>query len=99
MPDKRTINLAVPAELADAFDHACSVYGHGKQKGLILAAAIRMFLDADPTEQGERIRQVFAADVLKGVEAMQLRHAHPPSDHTPRKAAKKRGRSKKPFHG
>ncbi|MEO0965394.1 MAG: hypothetical protein AAFY08_09760 [Planctomycetota bacterium] len=92
MSDKRTINLAIPADLADEFDRVSAIFGHGKQKGLILAAAIRLFLDTPPERQGELIQAVFADEVSRGVRAMRLGQS-PPA----RKAAKKRGQSKKPF--
>jgi hypothetical protein len=70
MRSRKTINLAVPADLAEQFDAICGVYGHGKQKGLVLAAAMLMFLEAHPEAQGEAIERVFQADVAQGVKQM-----------------------------
>lgn len=70
MRSRKTINLAVPTDLAEQFDAVCGVYGHGKQKGLVLAAAILMFLESHPEEQGQAIERVFQADVADGVKQM-----------------------------
>jgi hypothetical protein len=70
MRTKRTINLAVPADLLDEFNEACRAYGHGKQKGMVLSAAMLMFLKADPRAQGRCLEEVLKADVADGVARM-----------------------------
>jgi len=70
MLKKKTVNLTVPAELLAEFDEVCRHYGHGKQKGMVLSAAILMFLKADPVEQGECLKEVATAQITSGVQAM-----------------------------
>lgn len=70
MREKRTINLAVPEDLLEQFTEICAVYGHGKQKGMVLSAAILMFLKADPRAQGRCLEEVLQADVSQGVERL-----------------------------
>jgi hypothetical protein len=99
---KKTLNLSVPVELHAAFEDACGQYGHAKQKGMVLSAAIVMFLEADPVEQGEYLKQVATAEITDGVDAMLQRARALQSQkvtsreaaHRPRKAAKARGRSR-----
>lgn len=67
---KKTINLAVPELLLEQFMAVCSEYGHGKQKGLVLSAAMLMFLKADPVAQGRCIEEIMKADVADGVSRM-----------------------------
>ena len=93
MPPKRTINLSIDEDLLQRFNEACSAYGHGKQKGLVLSAAIRMFLDADPRDQGAYLEAIFRDDIDKGVATMMAKRGE--ADR-PRKAAKKRGPSQRP---
>ena len=70
MARKKTINLAVPESLLHEFNEVCAHYGHGKQKGLVLSAAILMFLEADPSEQGKALERIMIADVRSGVESL-----------------------------
>jgi hypothetical protein len=70
MARKKPINLSVPAELLDEFYTVCRHYGHGKQKGQVLSAAMLMFLRADPEEQGRCLEQVVSADITEGVAQM-----------------------------
>ena len=70
MPPKKTINLAVPEPLLDEFNEVCAHYGHAKQKGLVLSAAILMFLEADPAEQGKALERIMIADVRSGVHSL-----------------------------
>ena len=67
---KKTINLAVPAELLEHFNAVCMEYGHAKQKGLVLSAAISMFLRADPVDQGQAIENIVRAEIAEGVSRM-----------------------------
>ena len=70
MPAKKTINLAVPQPLLEEFNEVCAHYGHAKQKGLVLSAAMLMFLEADPAEQGKALERIMIADVRSGVESL-----------------------------
>ena len=70
MPRKKTINLAVPEPLLNEFNEVCAHYGHGKQKGLVLSAAILAFLESDPAEQGKALERIMIADVRSGVEGL-----------------------------
>lgn len=70
MAKKKTINLAVPTELLDEFNRVCQQYGHVKQKGQVLSAAMLMFLRADPAEQGRCLEDVVGADITAGVARM-----------------------------
>ena len=67
---KKTINLAVPAELLEHFNAVCLEYGHAKQTGLVLSAAIEMFLRADPVDQGQAIKSIVHAEIAEGVSRM-----------------------------
>lgn len=89
---KQAMNLTVPQDLADAFYAVCDEYGHGKQKGMILSAAIWMFLEADPADQGRCIKAVASAEIDEGVQRMiaKLKGGDP---RRPRMAAKAAGRS------
>lgn len=73
MARKKTINLAIPEPLLNEFNEVCRHYGHAKQKGLVLSAAILMFLEADPAEQGEALEQILISDVRAGVDSMIVR--------------------------
>ena len=70
MLEKKPVNLTVPTELLAEFDEVCRHYGHGKQKGMVLSAAMLMFLKADPVEQGECLKEVATAQITSGVQAM-----------------------------
>ncbi|MEL7088051.1 MAG: hypothetical protein AAGL98_06360, partial [Planctomycetota bacterium] len=70
MARKPTVNLAVPEPLLNEFNAVCRAYGHNKQKGQILSAALMMFLEADPRDQGRWIQEVARADVERGVAAL-----------------------------
>ncbi|MFP4144666.1 MAG: hypothetical protein ACLFV3_05940 [Phycisphaeraceae bacterium] len=70
MARKKALNLAIPEQLLDEFNEACQIYGHGKQKGMVLSAAILMFLRAEPEVQGRYLEEVIRADVSAGVERM-----------------------------
>lgn len=60
---KKTINLTVPVDLAEAFDGVCGRYGHGKQKGMVLSAAILMFIEAPAQQQADWVKRVAVAEV------------------------------------
>ncbi|MCC7406623.1 MAG: hypothetical protein IT442_01030 [Phycisphaeraceae bacterium] len=60
---KKTLNLAVPAELLADFNRVCALYGHGKQKGMVLSAALLMFLEAPASEQVSFVRRAALAEV------------------------------------
>lgn len=68
MIKKKTLNLSVPEPLIEQFNIACRQYGHGKQKGMVLSAALLMFLRADPAEQGECLKQIATAQITAGVD-------------------------------
>ncbi len=70
MARKKTINLAIPEALLTEFNEVCRHYGHGKQKGMVLSAAMLMFLEADPADQGEVLERILISDVRSGVESM-----------------------------
>jgi len=70
MPRKKTINLAVPEPLLQEFNEVCAHYGHAKQKGLVLSAAILAFLESDPAEQGKALERIMIADVRSGVDML-----------------------------
>ena len=67
MLKKKTLNLSVPAELLKEFDAMCGHYGHGKQKGMVLSAAMLMFLRTDPTHQGQCLKEIAVANIESGV--------------------------------
>jgi len=73
MSRKKALNLAIPESLLRQFDIVAAAYGHGKQKGMVLAAAIAMFLDAPPERQGEFLERVMQAEVRAGVSRMKDR--------------------------
>ena len=75
MSKKKTLNLTVSAELLAEFDQVCRHYGHAKQKGMVLSAAILMFLEADPVAQGECLKEIAVADITSGVREM-IRRSH-----------------------
>ena len=70
MPQKKPLNLSVPAELLDEFYAVCENYGHAKQKGQVLSAALLMFLRADPAEQGRCLEEIAGAEINAGVARM-----------------------------
>jgi hypothetical protein len=70
MAEKKPLNLSVPAELLDEFYEVCGHYGHAKQKGQVLSAAILMFLRADPHEQGRCLEEIVSAEITSGVDQM-----------------------------
>lgn len=70
MGRKKTLNLAVPEELLGEFNAVCAQYGHAKQKGMVLSAAVLMFLRADPHTQGRFLEEVLKADISEGVQRM-----------------------------
>ena len=70
MNRKKTLNLSVPEELLHQFDTVCKQYGHAKQKGMVLSAALLMFLRSDPAEQGECLKQIATAQITHGIEAL-----------------------------
>lgn len=70
MERKKPLNLTVPADLAERFEQVCQEFGHGKQKGVVLSAAILMYLAADPEEQGDVLKQVIRNDISEGVTRM-----------------------------
>ena len=67
MPAKKRISLDVPAELADAFRDAATQYVHSKRQGEVLAAAIAMFLEAEPHRQAAMIKRVLNAQIDQGM--------------------------------
>ena len=90
MNRKKSLSLSIPVEMHKEFYDVCEQYGHAKQKGMVLSAAILMFLEADPEDQGEHLKAVLEAEISAGVRAMRSRsHSTKPA----RKAAKKAGRS------
>ncbi len=50
-----------------AFERVASAYGHGKQKGLVLSAAMLHFLEADPRDQAACVEAVMRAELDRGV--------------------------------
>lgn len=91
---KQAMNLTVPQPLADAFYAVCDTYGHGKQKGMILSAAILMFLEADPKTQGAYLKAVTGAEIDQGVRQMETQSVKPQAAvGRPRIAAKEAGKS------
>ncbi|MEM8782291.1 MAG: hypothetical protein AAGE65_05470 [Planctomycetota bacterium] len=116
MNRKPTINLAVDPKVLASFERTAAVYGHGKQKGLVLTAALLHFLEADPREQARCVEEAIRADLNAGTAKLlaeaRRRQAYataqrdasegaglklvggtPPTK--PRRAAKKRGASRK----
>lgn len=93
---KKTLNLAVPAELLADFNRVCALYGHGKQKGMVLSAALLMFLEAPASEQVRFVRRAALAEVdaaasrlgLVGQTTTRSPDASTVSASLPRKAAK-----------
>lgn len=63
---KPTINLAVDPGVLSAFERVAGTYGHGKQKGLVLTAAMLHFLEADPGEQARCVEAVMRAELAHG---------------------------------
>ncbi|MEM6553787.1 MAG: hypothetical protein AAF750_16840 [Planctomycetota bacterium] len=70
MARKPTVNLSLPESLLMEFNEVCRAYGHNKQKGQVLSAALMMFLQADPRDQGYWVQEVARADVENGVEEL-----------------------------
>ena len=73
---KKTINLAVPIDLMDQFNELCRNYGHGKQKGMVLSAAILMFIRSDPQTQGQFLQEIATIEIEAGVKKMMQRTHH-----------------------
>lgn len=61
--DKKTVNLTVPQPLLAPFDAVCARYGHGKQKGMVLSAAILMFLEAEEARQAAFVKRIAVAQI------------------------------------
>lgn len=105
MPRKPTINLALPETLLVRFNELCRTYGHNKQKGQILSAALLMFLEADPREQAEWIDAVRLAETEAGMrdllERIRLSQSKRVADNDassrPARAAKARRSAQKPL--
>ncbi|MCC6680384.1 MAG: hypothetical protein IT445_05725 [Phycisphaeraceae bacterium] len=70
MPRKKSLNLVIPEDLLRQFNEVSAAFGHGKQKGMVLSAAIAMFLDAPPPKQGQYLEQVMRAEVREGVDRL-----------------------------
>ena len=70
MNRKPTINLAVDAKVLAAFERTAAAYGHGKQKGLVLTAALLHFLEADPRDQARSVEAAMRADLNSGTAAL-----------------------------
>jgi hypothetical protein len=94
---KKTLNLAVPDDLLHAFNALCGHYGHAKQKGLVLSAALHMFLEADPREQGRHLRAVLERQVDVGVQSLLAERGEAPPPLRLTKAAKERKPAVKPL--
>jgi hypothetical protein len=106
---KKTVNLSVSEEILHRFNQICGRYGHGKQKGMVLSAAILMFLEADSALQAEFVKRIAVASVdshrqtnEKGVAGTGLGAAESKSDaksgplgtgYVPQKKAAKKARS------
>ena len=98
MGQKKTINLAVPTDVAEAFDRLSGVYGHGKQKGMVLAAAMQLFLDSTPAKQAEYVKRMATAPIDSAAMRLTQRQAKSPdSGPGQRIAAKKAGNAVKPL--
>lgn len=105
MPRKPTLNLALPETLLVRFNELCRTYGHNKQKGQILSAALLMFLESDPREQAEWIDAVRLAETEAGMrdllERIRLSQSKRVADNDaappPAQAAKVRRDAQKPF--
>ncbi len=76
MPPKKTLNLAVPADLLERFNSLCQQYGHNKQKGMVLSAAVLMFLRAEPEVQGRFLQEVATAEIEAGVKRLKNQREH-----------------------
>ena len=66
MPQKRPISFRVHPALAERFQEAAGPY-YGKL-GACFGAALLMFLEADPKEQGEFLKRVYDAEISDEVE-------------------------------
>ena len=66
MPQKRPISFRVHPALAERFQEAVGPY-YGKL-GACFSAALLMFLEADPKEQGEFLKRVYDAEINDEVE-------------------------------
>ncbi|MEM8739689.1 MAG: hypothetical protein AAGG38_14595 [Planctomycetota bacterium] len=73
MTRKPTLNLAVSEPLLVEFNQVCRAFGHNKQKGQVLSAALMMFLQTDPRDQGHWVRRVVEADIDQGVEELLMK--------------------------
>ena len=85
VPPKKTINLAVPADLLEEFNGLCRHYGHGKQKGMVLSAAMLMFLRSEPKTQGRFLQEIATLEIEAGVKRMMERAQSDPTPGTHRK--------------
>ncbi len=87
------MSLSIPTELHGQFYDVCKQYGHAKQKGMVLSAAILMFLESDPEDQGDYLRAVIDSEISAGVRAMRSKAKTGTKGKPMRKAAKRAGRS------
>jgi hypothetical protein len=65
---KENINIWVNRRLAEEFRRAAK--GYFNRLGMCFGAAMLMFLEADPTTQGQYLKRVFDADVDGEVEQL-----------------------------
>jgi hypothetical protein len=66
----KTINLAINTQMLEQFEQVTAIHGHGKQKGLVLSAAILMFLEADPRHQQRCVLAVMEQHTHQGMEQL-----------------------------
>lgn len=66
MAQKRTVSFRLHPLLADRFTQLTSAF-YGKV-GACFAAAILMFLEADPKAQGEYLKRIYEAEINDEVE-------------------------------
>jgi hypothetical protein len=66
MPQKRTVSFRLHSLLAERFQQLTAAY-FGKV-GACFAAAILMFLEADPKTQGEYLKRIYEAEINDEVE-------------------------------
>lgn len=64
---KRNLNLAIEPAFYDSFHRVALAYGHVKQKGDVLAAALLMFVEADPVTQASYLKRIASARIDDGV--------------------------------
>jgi hypothetical protein len=60
---RKRVSRDVPADIADEFETVGMRYCHAKQQNVVMAAAMLMFLEADPEQQAGKIKEVFSAQV------------------------------------